>query len=204
MGKYQLPNKKKKKTKKYPKKPQQCYKIPFMSLNCICHSFLVVPRHLKSCCRGDQNQMLLIDNFTTAISKIIALSKINNYHTLASYDIFLGPGCCLFTQHTTLRLACCASNGSSLPSKNHHLSQHSEFLLNHWSYSAITSKKLKHCHWTIFLYVFLKFLKASDLTDATKITAKQPALALELFLFLYTYNSRQVLRICIHLPQILK
>lgn len=82
----------KKKNQKYPKKPQQCYKIPFMSLNCICHSFLVVPRHLKSCCRGDQNQMLLIDNFTTAISKIIALSEINNYHTLASYDIFLGPG----------------------------------------------------------------------------------------------------------------
>ena len=56
-------------------------------------------------------------------------------------------------------------------------------------------------HFSVQIYAY--FLKASDFTDAAQIPAEQLVLALGLSL-LSMYNSRQVWRVCIRFPQMLK
>ena len=57
-------------------------------------------------------------------------------------------------------------------------------------------------HFSVQIYAY--FLKASDFTDAAQIPAEQLVLALGLSLLLCMYNSRQVWRVCIRFPQMLK
>lgn len=156
--------------------------IPFMSLKCICHSILVAPRkqkqHLKSCCRGGQNQMLLMDNFITSISKtmycFIWNKQLSYFSKLCHLLRSRSPALCIKRYHHFPQRVTISHNST-------------ELLLNHWSYSTIIPNELKHsilpwCLEPFFCTYLCLFLKASNLTDAAKITAEQLVLALELSL----------------------
>lgn len=98
-------------------KKTQCYnKIPFMSLKCICHSFLVALRKqkqcLKSCCRTDQNQMLLMDNFVTAESKVSYFVSVEAglLFLYLTYTIATGMLCVKSNHHFPQRITISRSN----------------------------------------------------------------------------------------------